>query len=66
MLGNWRGTMDLLGKFTLQIHNVQHREWSIVGFLSHIHIPPTKENITFQVEALDIFCDALGIHARRW
>jgi len=44
----------LKDQFTFQILDEQHREWFIVGLLSHIRCPLTQHKIVSQSEALEI------------
>lgn len=44
----------LLGQANFQIHEEQHKEWFIASLLPHIKLTLTKQNISTQVEALEI------------
>lgn len=44
----------LMGRFTFQIPDEQHREWFIAALLPHIRLPLSQHKITSQSEALEI------------
>jgi hypothetical protein len=44
----------LTSHLSFQIPDEQNKEWFIVSLLPHIRIPLMQQNITSQVEALDI------------